>query len=258
MSHHVVARTAAGALAMVLGGAVTVFGPPAHSAPAGREVSLTFEGEDLRGNAGNLSVAVGVVSDNGGSIGSAAGHDGGAAASFPAFRADSPPVAAMTVVDDSGADDLSPGTADFRFGTDFRLDALSEGASSDNGNNLIQRGLFDAAMQYKIQVDDNRASCRVAGSDGAVSVRSSHVVASDVWYRIACVRSGNDVSLRVMRLSDQTTWTDSASGQIGTLEAPSRSTALSIGGKVNEGGAIMSDHSDQFNGTLDNAFVNIF
>jgi hypothetical protein len=259
MSHQVVARTAAtGALAMALGGTLTVLGSPAHSAPAGREVNLTFEDADLGSNSGNVSATADVVTANGGSIENAPGEDGGTAASFPSFAADDPPLAAMTVVDDSGADDLSPGTADFRFGVDFLLDQRSEGASSDNGNNLIQRGLYGAGMQYKLQVDGNRLSCRVAGSDGAVTVRSSHVVGSGVWYRAACARSGTDVSLRVIRLSDQATWDDSASGRIGTLEAPDRSTALSVGGKVDADGNLVSRSSDQFNGRLDNAFVNVF
>jgi hypothetical protein len=257
MSHHV-ARTAAAATAMALGGTLTMVAAPAHSATAGREIKLTFESANPRVNSGMIAVAAEVATDNGGSIETGAGHEGGTAAVFPAFKSDNPPFATITVVDDSGRDDLSPGKADFRFGTDFRLDDRSEGAASDNGNNLLQRGLFNSGMQYKLQVDGNRPSCRVEGSDGAVTVQSSHVVDSAAWYRVACARSGNDVSLRVIRLGDQATWDDTASGRIGTLDAPSRSTALSIGGKVNDGGAIVSSDSDQFNGRLDNVVVNIF
>jgi hypothetical protein len=60
-----------------------------------------------------------------------------------------------------------PGSRDFEFGAGFSLDTKSTGDHADNGDNLIQRGLFGDKAQYKIQVDKGKVSCRIKGSGGA-------------------------------------------------------------------------------------------
>jgi hypothetical protein len=176
------------------------------------------------------------------------------AAGLPPFP---PPQAVLTVVDAQGVDDLSPGNADFRFGADFRLDGRSQGSSSDNGNNLIQRGLFGAKMQYKLQVDGNRPLCRLKGTGGVVEVRSSRKVPSEAWHSAICIRRGQEVLLHVVRLGDGKKWTYRASGRTGSLVPSSSSVPLSIGGKVHDSGQIMGSSADQFNGRIDNAFLQV-
>jgi hypothetical protein len=257
MSNHVVSRAVAATAALGLAGSLAASVLPAHSASAGTELRLTFEGTYLSTNAGQAPLTVRIVTHNGGRITESGAPDGGTAARFPTFRLHDAPQAVITVTDrNGGVDQLSPGSADFRFGAQFRLDDRSTGSSSDNGDNLIQRGLYDSPTQYKLQLDDGRPSCRVKGGAGAVSVRSSRVVPHGVWHRASCSRSGSEVVLSVVRLSDSRSWTYRASGRTGTVSAPP-TVPLSVGGKVSGYGNILSLDSDQFNGSVDNAFLDV-
>jgi hypothetical protein len=231
---------------------------PAEAASTGKELDLRFEAAGARTNSGVSVLTVRTVSAHGGTVRQVGGFGGGSAIRLPAFATGSAPMAVMSAVDQQGQDDLSPGTARFRFGADFTLDAQSQGSSVDNGNNLIQRGSFRAAMQYKVEIDGRRPGCRVKGSAGAVSVRSPREVTPDTWYRVKCLREGPTVTLRVVRLADHTAWTYRRSGPIGSVQTPRRSLPLSVGGKVNARGGIATSSSDQFNGRIDNAFVNVF
>jgi hypothetical protein len=231
-------------------------GSSARAATSGRELHLGFERADVASNDGASSLSTRIRTRNGGSVEVVPGSKSGSAGSFPSFRASDPPQAVITAVDEQGVDDLLPGSRTFRFGADFYLFSRSQGSSSDNGNNLIQRGLFDADMQYKLQVDGNRPSCRVKGDAGAVTVSSTRRVPTGVWHRATCTRTGNEVLLRVVRLSDGTRWTYRATGQTGTLDT-ARSVPLAVGGKVDSRGDIEAESADQFNGRIDNAFLNI-
>jgi hypothetical protein len=247
------------ALALSLGAVVplTWLATPAGAAVDGRELRMTFESTSLRANAGKSALDVGEVRSGGGSVAEAVGSNGvGTAARFPAYDASSPALAMLTVVDNQGADDLAPGAAAFRFGADFTLNPTSAGSSADNGNNLVQRGLFNSSMQYKLDLDKEHPGCRVKGDRGAVQVRAPWKVKSNTWYRLICERDGSSVSLTVQRLSDDRTWRYTGSGKIGELRADRR-MRLSIGGKVNAAGKIMSGDSDQFNGRVDNVYLNI-
>ena len=90
-----------------------------------------------------------------------------------------------------GLDDLlSPGGRDFAFGADVALDDVTTGTAPDNGDNLVQRGLYQSSSQYKIQVDDGRVSCRVAGVSGEIVVYAPGRLHPGDWYRIRCQRDG--------------------------------------------------------------------
>jgi hypothetical protein len=133
--------------------------------------------------------------------------------------------------------------------------------STDNGDNVVQRGLYGNRSQYKIQVDGRRPSCRVKGSSGAVMVTSTVALSSGTWYRLICTRSGSTVSLQVTRYTSTgsvaSTTMSSASGATGTVRAPSWSQPISAGGKLNARGEVARD-SDQFNGRLDNIVLVIY
>jgi hypothetical protein len=217
-------------------------------------------------NVGSATVAVTVVTAHGGRL--RARHVktvGSRVADYPAYdgRADGPR-AVVSVLPVGSDDPLEPLGASFRFGVDARLDAKSQGTSADDGNNLIQRGLFSDGAQFKIQEDSRTLSCRVQGQSGALMVVSKVRPRAKAWYRIRCARnvvSGGDrlvIAVRTIRgpgsLGPVTkTW--SPTGQVGVLDfAPS--TPLSVGGKLT-GPTAVHPASDQFNGMLDNAFVHV-
>lgn len=228
---------------------------PVGAVGPGRELRFTFERAALLAQSGNADLRVRELTARGGDIDRVSGQPGGRAARFPRYRQSDAPVAVISVVDESGGDDLAPGSRDFTFGADFALDRTSQGSSTDNGNNLVQRGLYNDPMQYKIELDGRQPRCRVKGSAGAVLVRSSLRVSPDVWYDVRCSRAGSRVVLEVTRLSNGRTWRDARSGSIGSLQI-SRTVPLSVGGKLAHATRIAGS-SDQFNGRVDNVFLNV-
>jgi hypothetical protein len=250
---HAAGLVAAAAAACLVAASVS---PPAGAAVAGREMNLKFGTTAKQTNNGRTPLAVRTVTRNGGRVASTSGPSGGAVR-LPAYQASNAPVAVLAITDTDGADDLAPGTARFTFGADFALDAKSQGSRTDNGNNLVQRGLYGHRMQFKLELDGNRPLCRIKGSGGAVSVKSSRTVAPGVWHRAVCKRSGSRVTLTVKRLSDGVKWATSRSRATGSLRPSSRSVPVSVGGKLNPNGSLARS-ADQFNGKVDNAFVNVF
>jgi hypothetical protein len=251
------ARGAASTLGLVLGSTM-LLQLPATAAP-GRELSLDFNHRSPRLNAGNTALAVTELRHRGGVVRKVArAGDGTGGVRFPAYRPSNARFAVLTAVDRRGGDALAPGTSRFRFGAEFAINKVSQGNPADNGNNLVQRGLSNGRMQYKLEVDGNRPQCRVRGDDGAVRVQSRRTVAPGVWHRVSCSRNGDKVVLRLVRLSDGASWRYVSTGRTGRLAPASRSVPLSIGGKVKNGGRLAVGSADQFNGRMDNAFYNLF
>jgi hypothetical protein len=230
---------------------------PSAAAVSGKELKLTFEASDLGHNSGHAALEVRQVTHDGGMITTATGGNGSTAARFPVYQPDTPSQAVLTVVDTQGTDDLDPGTAVFRFGAQFALDADSQGSPTDDGNNLVQRGLYSAETQYKLQVDEEHPECRVKGRDGAVSVRSSRAVTPGTWYRATCTRDGSTVTLHVKRMTDHKRWKYSATGVTGSMQPQTSSLPMSIGGKVTSRSTLRANDADQFNGIVDNVFLDI-
>ena len=211
-------------------------------------------------NEGTARVAVSIVTLGGGRAILADGVEGGFGLRFPAFDSDVSPTAAAVVVRSLDAPDaLSPGRQDFRFGADFALDRLSAGSSTDNGDNLVQRGLSEDAQQFKIQVDHGVPSCRVAGTDGIAFVESDLVV-PERWYRVACLRNVDGLVLTVLRWNG-TRWggahVSRMSAVTGSLEFDGSAGPLMIGAKVDAAGTLIASASDQFNGTVDNVHFEV-
>ena len=165
------------------------------------------------------------------------------------------PAAALVVWPARGDSELTPGPNGFRFGADFRLDAVSED-SSDNGDNLVQRGLFGSA-QYKLQLDHGIVSCRVAGAEGAVVVKTDPPVERNLWYRVSCERSADRVIVTLAVARDKAGWAPArmwmGGGAIGDLDIEDE-VPLSIGAKVSDEGQIVTSAPDQFNGLVDRVF----
>lgn len=214
-------------------------------------------------NRGSAAVAISVASRHGGTLGAGAGRDGAGgngAVRFPAHSAATDAPRAVIRVVPEGQEVLDPGAGRFEFGADVVLDATSESGavdSTDNGDNLVQRGLFDDVSQYKVQLDARRPSCRVKGTAGAVFVTAPVTAEPGRWYRVRCVRDGSTVSIAVTTWADDGTPTvvsRSATGPTGDM-APSRPTVpLSVGGKLSAHGEPVTS-TDQLNGLVDNVIL---
>lgn len=184
-------------------------------------------------------------------------YGGGLSLQFPSYSGTTQGSYAALRVKPEGTDWLSPGTSSFSFGADLRLNELNEGSSVDNGNNVIQRGLWDDPMQFKLEVDNQRPSCVIRGSDGRVSVTSKVSVVADKWYRVRCERSAETITISVLKLGSGVSPTLTRNtGSIGRLKADLQ-TPLSVGAKLHSDGEIVRSATDQFNGRIDNVFFAI-
>jgi hypothetical protein len=214
-------------------------------------------------NAGAAKLLISIATANGGVLRTVRGHlsDHDEAVRFPAFDPSSTgPRAVIRVTNPGGDDLLDPGKGRFEFGADIMLDedsASKAPGSTDNGNNVLQRGLYDNPSQFKLQVDGQHATCLVKGRAGTVQVRSGSTISPDRWYRLQCVRNGDDVTLTV------TSWgsdgkaivkSTTKSGSTGDMSPQNVEVPLSVGGKLNKIGRI-NDETDQFNGLIENAYL---
>ncbi|CUR57772.1 exported hypothetical protein [metagenome] len=216
-------------------------------------------------NAGSSVTVQRVVSEDGGSLTFASSYaTAGNALRYPAYDGDpAAPRAVVGVTNAGDTDGLTPRGRAFTIGADVRLARVNNGTPYDNGNNVIQRGLYDEASQFKIQVDDGRASCRIKGLSGETMLTSGRAIATGAWYRLTCRRINRDGPDR-FRLVVRPIASDGSLGvatkvssttTVGRLSFPV-STPMSLGGKLGNDLVIVAA-SDQFNGKLDNAFFRL-
>jgi len=242
---------------------------PVNAGQPVREIDFDFEHEaaDLGAivptvtNAGIARISTSVATAQGGRAMLAHGVEGGYGLRFPAFLAGTSTPAAAVVVRAVGSPDvLSPGSQDFRFGADFALDRLSDGTDTDNGNNVVQRGLSEDPLQYKLQVDHRVPSCRVAGAEGVAVVASEVEVVPERWYRASCLRSGDRLVLTMVPWTGTgwgTAHVSSVVSPTGRVQFDDLATPLAIGAKVSADGALTTSATDQFNGVVDNVHFEI-
>lgn len=241
---------------------------PASSTPVTRTPSPTAEPgrdlliEDRDGElvqAGTASVRIEVATLDGGRLGRAEDPDGASAIGFPPYRTSGRYPRAVVVVTSAGADDqLNPGTHPFTWGTDFRVDPRSDGRAEDNGDNLIQRGLYSESTLYKAELDLGRPACVVQGPEGTVTIRSAAAVVAGVWYHMECRRDGPEVTVVTWPLADPDDQTSRvAVGTTGDLTPADPAVPLSIGGKVSSTGEVIRSATDQMNGDLARPFLRI-
>ncbi|MBZ5739745.1 hypothetical protein [Nocardioides mangrovi] len=231
---------------------------PSARPHTGRTVLL----EDDHGRpaqAGTAAVEVRVAALDGGSVAASAGPDGARAIAFPPYRATGTYPRAVVVVTNKGDDDeLNPGTAAFTWGTDFKIDARSEGRTEDNGDNLVQRGIYSEPTLYKAELDLGRPACVVQGVDGIVTIRSSTAVIPGIWYHMECRRDGAEVTVTSWPLDDPNDRTTRIGvGPTGDVTPVEPSIPLSVGGKVSQTGEVIKSATDQLNGDLARPFLEI-
>lgn len=222
-------------------------GPPA----------VMFGFEDAAGtgvaNEGSLAGAAEERVANGAQLRAEPGPDG-QALRFPGFDGSPEPARAVMAYWSEG-DGMDPGDRDFRFGADFVLDDVNQG-ESDDGNNLVQRGLNGDGTQFKLQADNGIASCYVEGDQGSVTVRSEVSIAAGSWYGVTCSREGDEVTLVLESESGEELDTVIRGGRVGSLVFEP-SVPLTMGGKLTPDGDVVRGESDQLNGALDNVFVHV-
>lgn len=219
-------------------------------------VVFTNEGSQSAATAVSLVAAAGAVVT---SVASLPGQ--GNRGRFPALDATaSGPRAVISIRNTTAADVLNPGTRDFSFGADVMVDAQSEShavGSYDDGNNVIQRGLFLDVAQFKLEVDNNAPNCRIKGDDGEAFVQGPTITPGSV-VRLLCSRTATAVTLFVQPFNPD--------GSLGSAVASTANfvtgnlsfalaTPMSVGGKLRNATTIEPSGSDQFNGTIDNAVL---
>lgn len=239
------------------GSAAGVDPAAATDAPPRPQLLLTFDdqkpgsaaGKEIR-SAGSAAATIDLLAVNKPTTVFEKGRDDGIALRFPTYAGtEKGSFAALRVEPEEW---LSPGSSEFTFGADVRLDGNSNGSEIDNGDNVLQRGLFADSAQFKIQVDKHRPSCVVRGTDGSVVVKSKLNLDPAKWYRLSCHRLDTTVTLTVTDLAAGTAPEPIAkTGPIGSLDLIG-SEPLAIGAKIGEDGEIVRSSTDQFNGRIDN------
>jgi hypothetical protein len=191
-----------------------------------------------------------------------AGPEGTSALDMPDFTTDPVyPRAALIVRNSSSAQDhLSPGDEDFWWGVDFQLDAESTAQTGpDNGDNLLQRGLWGQTAEFKAEADLRRASCVVHGAEGTLLVRARMDAQPGKWYRMRCYRGSDGLTVTVREFGDAG-WGPLTSahigGPVGAVTFPA-SMPVSIGGKIDPEGELIKSATDQFNGWIANPVIAI-
>lgn len=221
-----------------------------RQAPLAPRLAIDF---DFDGGLPPIADLIGSGADSDGdSVSTGQSWDGSRAIRFPSssVAGDGESLAIVVAPD---AAKLSPGDEPFSFGADVRLYPHSSGAS-DNGDNVMQRGLYGETSQFKLQVDNRRPSCVVRGVDGDLSVKATGPLEAG-WYRLACERSAMSVSLTVTPIEDGRLGVPDRVEEVGRVGSVLPSGHLSIGAKTNPDGVSVPQNSDQFNGLIDNVWV---
>ncbi|GAA0536146.1 hypothetical protein GCM10010172_16890 [Paractinoplanes ferrugineus] len=213
-------------------------------APGGVTARYTFDGRAgaiLDGSGRGHTLLV--VSGHGGAVRSVV-HGQGAALAFPARCAARVAICPHVALQAPSSADLNPGTRDISYGADVLLAA----GQTSKGQNIVQKGYSATSSQWKLQVDGaaGRPSCALV-DDKKPAIRlvtSSVSVADGRWHAIVCRRTGTTLAVTVDGV------------ERGSVVVPAQLTVtnnlpLSIGGK----GAYVDN--DQFNGALDNVWVQI-
>ncbi|RJK97903.1 LamG-like jellyroll fold domain-containing protein [Vallicoccus soli] len=223
---------------------------PAAAVPAGATWALDFDQSLLggllpsdrvtdvtgRGNDGRVRLA------RGGALRSVVGAlTGSRALQFPAACSGAACPAAVVKVPDAAV--LVPRTRPFAYGARLRLPA----AAVTHGANVVQKGLWGDRGQWKLQVDDGRPGCVVAGQhDGDLRravVAAPRSIADGRWHELECRRTATAVELVVD----------------GAVAARQAAPAVDVrpGAAVAVGGKGVSSSGDQFHGALDEVWLRV-
>jgi len=229
-------------------------------APAVGDGSTVLIGERQGAPAqlGAASVRVTVESVDHGEVTTTAGVGGLRALAFPRYvDKGAYPRAVVVVSNTGGTDELNPGEKPFTWGADFRIDTPSAGRAEDNGDNLIQRGLYSEPAEYKAELDLDRPACTVRGDDGVVTIRGPAIVPG-LWYHMECRRRGYELTVTSWPLDQpEAKSRRTGFGPMGDVTPADPGVPLSVGGKVSPDHSILKSSTDEFNGDIAGAFLRI-
>jgi hypothetical protein len=210
---------------------------------------VTSQGPDVKVDVQRENMPVGRVTSG----------DGSRGLRFPHFKKDdeAPRMVLVVQPEELSAASVDPaGDGEFTFGADVKLDRDAGSGTFDNGDNVLQRGLYADPSQYKLQVDKRVPSCTVKSPLARAFVRAPEAMQPG-WYRIVCDYNAGSLTLSVSRMQNgevgdpvQATVTE----DLGPLVFKP-ATPVVIGGKVGFNGLMVRHNPDQFNGALDNVFV---
>jgi hypothetical protein len=264
------AATAAGALTvLVMGPLVGGCSAAGQTAPAGAlpgprgelvlefDEGLTPEGSTLSApqNSGTAKLRVKVRTVGKGRLEKVQGRSGYAART-PAFSTKGRPAVAAIMVRPRAKDSLSPGDRPIRWGADVQLDGAGGTSASDDGANVIQRGLFRDTAQVKLQLDQGVPSCRVQGASGVAVVKAGRPLVPGVWMRVHCQLRNGRLSLTMGEPGEARPESWEVAAAVGEVSFR-RSVPIGIAAKVDGRGRVEASQSDQFNGVLDNLFWDV-
>lgn len=196
----------------------------------------------------------------------------GRALDLPPYQllASGPSLSVVAVKNSSstGTDPLNPGVGDFTWKADFSLDDQL-GSQTADGDNIVQRGLYsDTGYLWKMSADGHQYVCTVKAPGAGNEIETPVIVipnktSSRSWYRGRCNRSAVGVLTATLQVFDKTqgVWvlvkTVTKSGAGVDFTAMPKSTAVSIGGKLNTSGTGINQDPDQFNGVVDNVTLTV-
>ncbi|MBQ1012047.1 hypothetical protein KBX53_14015 [Micromonospora sp. M51] len=154
------------------------------------------------------------------------------------------PASGSAVVQVPDAANLNPGSQDFTISTLVKVSA----GQVTSGANLMQKGVFADPAQWKLQLDDGKPGCRIAGTgpNGAASllITADASIADQGWKFVQCKRRGDVLSLIV--------GSETVASSTGATMTITNTAKVNIGAK----GPGLSNN-DQFRGAMDNALVSI-
>ena len=166
--------------------------------PAG--VLLDFDNEDPLATTVAKRVSVRSLEAGGGQVVQVPSGNGTSALRFPPYSPEAQSPRLVLVINPVGATDLlNPEANDFSFGADLRLNEVSSGKGDDNGDNVLQRGLFSDANQYKLQVDKRVPSCTVKSGKAQLFVKFDEGL-DEGWFRVRCDYEAGSLTLSVSRI----------------------------------------------------------
>jgi concanavalin A-like lectin/glucanase superfamily protein len=175
-------------------------------------------------------------------------HNGGGAVQYPVLCAHyGAPDCQRAIFESDEVSWLSPGQRPIRYG----ISVLLASSQTSHGENLLQKGFSTTgSSQFKVQIDGQAGdpSCVMVGggSDAQIHVALSSIsVADGRWHAIECDRKAELLTVSVDGVVTGST--------ILPEDLSVENTApLRIGGKGT------SPNNDQFNGAVDDAFVEVF
>jgi hypothetical protein len=219
-----------------------VLAAAAPDAPAVLMARYTFNGRSssILDESGRGHTLI-VISGDGGVVRPVV-HGQGSALAFPPRCGQQ--VCPHVALQSPSSADLNPGHRDIAYGADVLLPP----GQTSKGQNIVQKGYSTTSSQWKLQIDGvaGRPSCvLVDDRRPAIRIATSSVTAADGrWHAVQCRRAGTMLEVLV-------DGTPRGSTALPARLSVTNGRPMSIGGK----GAFVDN--DQFNGALDNVWVQI-